>query len=86
MEWCVISIRLRKAPAAVSRLFARLEQAFAHFAQVPYPDARSLRELEQVSDDLTDSPEETPPRRWEPVPTANPVSRKGVTCRRQDKS
>jgi hypothetical protein len=63
MEWCVISIRLRKAPAAVSRLFARLEQAFAHFAQVPYPDARSLRELEQVSDDLTDRPEETPPRR-----------------------
>jgi hypothetical protein len=74
MEWCVISIRLRRAPAAVSRLFARLEQAFAHFAQVPYPDARTLRELEQVSDDLTEWPEES----W--------LSRKGVTCRRQDKS
>jgi hypothetical protein len=63
MGWCVISIRLRKAPAAVSGLFARLEQAFAHFAQVPYHDARTLRELEQVSDDLPDWPEETPPRR-----------------------
>jgi len=74
MEWCVISSRLRKAPTAVSRLLARLEQAFAHFAQVPYHDARTLRELEQVSDDLTEWPEEI----W--------LSRKGVTCRRQDKS
>jgi len=63
MGWCGISIRLCKAPAAVSRLVARLEQAFAHFAQVPCHDARTLRELEQMSDDLTDRPEETPQRR-----------------------
>jgi len=63
MGWCGISIRLCKAPTAVSRLVARLEQAFARFAQVPYPDPRALRELEQMSDDLTDRPEETPQRR-----------------------
>jgi hypothetical protein len=44
----------RKAPAAVRRLFARLEQAFANFARVPYHDARTLRELEQMLDDLED--------------------------------
>jgi hypothetical protein len=49
-----------KAPAAVRRLFARLEQAFAKFAQVPCHDARTLRELEQMLDDieeLTGAPE-----------------------------
>jgi hypothetical protein len=43
-----------KAPAAERRLFARLEQAFADFLQVPYYDARTLRDLEQVLDDLAD--------------------------------
>jgi hypothetical protein len=54
---------VREAHAAMGRLFARLEQAFASFAEVPYYDARTLRELEQMSDDLTDSPEETRPLR-----------------------
>jgi hypothetical protein len=54
---------VRKAPAAVRRLFARLEKAFASFAHVPYHDARTLRELEQMSDDPADWPEETRPRR-----------------------
>jgi hypothetical protein len=70
MEWCVIANRVdwlaacvRKAPTAVRRLFARLEQAFANFAQVAHHDARTLRELEQMLDDLADWPEETQPRR-----------------------
>jgi hypothetical protein len=42
----------RKAPAAVRALYSRLEQAFANFAQVPYHDARTLRELEQILDDF----------------------------------
>jgi hypothetical protein len=42
----------RKAPAAVRALYSWLEQAFANFAQVPYHDARTLRELEQILDDL----------------------------------
>ena len=54
---------VRKAPAAVRRLLARLEQAFANFAQVPCPDARTLRELEQMLDELVDWSEETRPRR-----------------------
>jgi hypothetical protein len=52
-----------KVPAALRRLFARLEQAFANFAQVPYHEARTLRELEQMSDDLADWSEEARPRR-----------------------
>jgi hypothetical protein len=62
MWWCVIANK-RKVPAAVRRVFARLEQAFANFAQVPFRDGRTLRELEQMSDDLEDWPEETRPRR-----------------------
>lgn len=46
----------REAPAAVRRLLARLGQAFANFAQVPYHDARTLRELEQMLDELEDLP------------------------------
>jgi hypothetical protein len=44
----------RNAPAALRALYSRLEQAFANFAQVPYHDARTLRELEQMLDDLED--------------------------------
>lgn len=44
----------RKVPAAVRALYSRLEQAFANFAQVPYHDARTLRELEQMLDGLKD--------------------------------
>jgi hypothetical protein len=44
----------RKAPAAVRALYSRLEQAFANFAQVPNHDVRTLRELEQMLDDLED--------------------------------
>jgi hypothetical protein len=44
----------RKAPEAVRRLFAPLAQAFANFAQVPYHDGRTLRELERMLDDLDD--------------------------------
>lgn len=40
----------RNAPAAVRALYSRLEQAFANFAQIPYYDARTLRELEQMLD------------------------------------
>jgi hypothetical protein len=36
----------------VRALYSRLEQAFANFAQVPYHDAHTLRELEQMLDDL----------------------------------
>jgi hypothetical protein len=61
VDWLAACVR--NAPAVAGRLVARLEQAFAHFAQVPYHDARTLRELEQLPDDLTDRPEETPQRR-----------------------
>ena len=44
----------RASPARIRTLIARLEQAFAEFARVPYHDARSMRELEQVFDDLKD--------------------------------
>jgi hypothetical protein len=44
----------RKAAAAVRRVFARLEQAFDDFAQVPYRDFRTLRELQQMLDELED--------------------------------
>jgi hypothetical protein len=43
-----------KAPAAVRALYSRLEQVFANFAQVPYRNTRTLRELEQMLDDLED--------------------------------
>jgi len=50
VDWLVACSR--NAPAAVRALYSRLEQAFANFAQVPYHDAHTLRELEQVLDDL----------------------------------
>ena len=36
-------------------MFARLEQAFDDFAQVPYHNFRTLRELQQMLDELEDS-------------------------------
>jgi hypothetical protein len=44
----------RKAHGAVRGLCARLEQTFADFARVPHRGARTLRELEQMLDDLED--------------------------------
>jgi hypothetical protein len=52
VDWLASCVR--KASAAVRRVFARLEQAFADFAQVPHHDAHALRELEQMLDDLGD--------------------------------
>jgi hypothetical protein len=57
VDWLAACVR--KAPAAVRALYSRLERAFDNFAQVPYHDARTLRELEQVLDnfeDLTGAP------------------------------
>jgi hypothetical protein len=49
-----IAACVRKAPAAMRFLVFRLEQAFAGFAKVPYHDASTRRELEQLLDDLED--------------------------------
>jgi hypothetical protein len=45
----------RKTQWAVRTLCSRMAQTFADFARVPYRDARTLRELEQMMDDLEDS-------------------------------
>jgi hypothetical protein len=50
----LIAACVRKAPAAMSLVVSRLEQAFAGFAKVPYHDASTRRELEQLLDDLED--------------------------------
>jgi hypothetical protein len=52
VDWLAASVR--RAPASVSTFCFLLEQAFANFAQVPYHGARTLRELEQMLDDLED--------------------------------
>jgi len=52
VDWLAACVR--KAISAVRALHSRLEQAFANFAQVPYHGARTLRELEQMLDDLED--------------------------------
>ena len=51
----LITARACKAPAAMRLFVARLEQAFAGFVKVPYHDAHTRRELEQLLDleDLT---------------------------------
>jgi hypothetical protein len=50
----LVAARVRKTPMATRILIARLEQAFAIFARVPYNDARAQRELEQLMDGLED--------------------------------
>jgi hypothetical protein len=40
----------------VRAFYSLLEQAFAKFAQIPYLDARTLREVEQMMDDLSQEP------------------------------
>lgn len=52
----LIAAGARKAPAVMYFLVARLEQAFAGFAKVPYNDARTRRETEQMLDDLDGNP------------------------------
>jgi hypothetical protein len=39
-------------PEALAILVAHLERAFSSFAQVPYHDARTQEEFEQLLDDL----------------------------------
>jgi hypothetical protein len=52
VEWLAACVR--RAPASVRAFHSLLEQALADFAQVPYHGARTLRELEQMLDDLAD--------------------------------
>jgi hypothetical protein len=45
---------VRKPPAVLRIVVSRLDQAFAHFAQIPYHDARTRRDIAQMLDDLED--------------------------------